>query len=214
MPHIDRERYAVVSCHVERPLDDFAWALFAELQERRPGGFAIAALMRPPDLDAGEERGRWLARARDAAGRAPLGHHTHWTAPGHARPTRGDPGQRVRREGAWLRGQGLEPSLFCGGGWYTDDAVRAVVAELGMIDCTPRGGLPSEGVLPTTHSLGQLARAVLTPGLPAYVHAYFHDYDLIDPTRVAPLVAALAVLRRRRRTTDLDSLAEALPQRD
>ena len=42
-----RERYAVVSCHVERPLDDAVWARFAALQEERPGGFAIAALVRP-----------------------------------------------------------------------------------------------------------------------------------------------------------------------
>ena len=58
-----RERYAVVSCHVERPLDDSVWASFAALQDARPGGFAIAALMRPPD--AGQRRGRGdLGRAR------------------------------------------------------------------------------------------------------------------------------------------------------
>ena len=41
-----RERYAVVSCHVERPLDDAVWARFSALQDARPGGFPIAALMR------------------------------------------------------------------------------------------------------------------------------------------------------------------------
>ena len=55
----------MVSCHVERPLDDGVWAAFAALQERRPGGLAIAALMRPPDTEAGEtDEERWLARAR------------------------------------------------------------------------------------------------------------------------------------------------------
>ena len=34
----------MVSCHVERPLDDRVWAAFAELQEQRPGGLSIAAL--------------------------------------------------------------------------------------------------------------------------------------------------------------------------
>jgi hypothetical protein len=39
------ERYAVVSCHVERPLDDEVWSRFFALQRARPGGFAIAALL-------------------------------------------------------------------------------------------------------------------------------------------------------------------------
>ena len=90
-------------------------------------------------------RQRWLERARAAAARAPFGLHTHWTSPTHARPTGGDPAERVRREAAWLRERGLEPAFFCGGGWYTDDAVRAAVAELGLVDCTPRTGAPSPG---------------------------------------------------------------------
>ena len=65
------DKVAVVSCHVERPLDDRTWAAFSEFQARRPGGFAIAALMRPPDADESETL--WLARARiealGAAGR-------------------------------------------------------------------------------------------------------------------------------------------------
>ena len=55
----------------------------------RPGGFAIAALMRPPDPAHGEDEAivaRAGAARRPPAG--PLGHHTHWTAPDHARPTR------------------------------------------------------------------------------------------------------------------------------
>jgi len=211
MPHIEPKRYAVVSCHVERPLDDRTWEAFARIQAQRPGGFAIAALIRPPDADAGEPEEPWLLRAREATG--PLGHHTHWTSPSHARPTGGDPAARVRREGAWLREHGLEPTLFCGGGWYTDDAVRAAVAELGYADCTSREGAPRRTgdlvELPTTRSLGQLAKGVLGPLDEPVVHAYFHDTDLLDARRRNALVWALRVLARRREPTDLDFLREA-----
>jgi hypothetical protein len=201
MPHIGSQRYAVVSCHVERPFDDRAWSLFSRLQSR----FPVAALIRAPH--EGEDRPLWVARAHEAAGRGPLGHHTHWTSPSHARPTGGDPAARVREEAAWIREQGLDPTLFCGGGWYTDDDVRAAVAELGYADCTPRGGGPRrEGdllVIPTTHAVGALAKAVLWR-LDGFVHAYFHDYDLLDRRRRDALVAALYLLRLRRGLTDLE----------
>ena len=192
---------AVVSCHVERPLDDDAWRRFDALQRKRPGGFDVIALIRPPDLAHGEDEERWLERARAAAARAPFGLHTHWTSPTHARPTGGDPAGRVREEVAWLNERGFQPAFFCGGGWYTDDDVQATVRELGLVDCTVRGAGPSPGVLPTTHSLGRLARAV-PRRLPAYVHAYFHDYDLLDARRLAALRLSLAVLARRRRPAD------------
>jgi hypothetical protein len=80
--------------------------------------------------------------------------------------------------------------------------VRRTVSELALVDCTDREGLPSEGALPTTHSLGQLGRAVLGP-LPPYVHAYFHDYDLLDAVRRRALVVALTVLGRRRAPLEL-----------
>jgi hypothetical protein len=51
--------------------------------------------------------------------------------------------------------------------------------------------------LPTTHSVGVLAHAVLARHLPAYVHAYCHDYDLLDKRRHAAFTTALRVLRRR-----------------
>jgi hypothetical protein len=41
------------------------------------------------------------------------------------------------------------------------------------------------------------------------VHAYFHDYDLLDTRRRLALVWALRVLARRREPTDLDVLREA-----
>jgi hypothetical protein len=206
VPFMPVDPVALVSCHVERPLDDDAWRRFDALQRGRPGGFDVIALIRPPDPAHGEDEGRWLERARLAASRAPLGLHTHWTSPSHARPTGGEPAARVRDEAAWMRERGLDPVLFCGGGWYTDDDVRAAVSELGLVDCTPRIGTPAPGILPTTHSLGRLARAVVRP-LPAYVHAYFHDYDLLDAKRRAALTASLAVLGRRRHAGDPLELA-------
>jgi hypothetical protein len=230
------ERYAVVSCHVERPLDDAVWARFAALQDARPGGFAVAALMRPPDPSFDEDETTWLERAREAAGRGPLGHHTHWTAPDHARPSGGYTAERVLAEGRRLRELGVEQTLFCGGGWYTDLGVAETCAELGYVDCTPRVTRPpylaqgerwasvaapaavelpsgrALGVIPTTHSLGDLARALPRRDLPALVHVYFHDTDLLDLRRRGLLSAALPLLARRARVTDLDALAaHALP---
>ncbi|HSC90724.1 MAG TPA: hypothetical protein VLB86_03635 [Gaiellaceae bacterium] len=218
-----------VSCHVERPLDDETWRRFSELQRRRPGGLAVAALLRPPDEAAGERWEPWLERARAAAGRGPLGHHTHWTAPGHARPTGGDPAARVLDEGERLRAEGVPATLFCGGGWYTDAGVAEAAAALGYADCTPtafrpsylepgarraqldapaRLRLPSGALLtalPSTHSLGAAARLALRR-LPRWVHVYFHDTDLLDARRRLALVAALAALGRRGRAVDLDAL--------
>ena len=233
MPHTTRKRYAVVSCHVERPLDDEVWSRFSALQQRRPGGFAIAALMRPADAAAGEDEGTWLERAREAAAHGPLGHHTHWTAPDHARPTGGPTGERVLAEGRRLQELGLEPSLFCGGGWYTDVDVAEACADLGYVDCTPRARrpsylatgeawaslaeparirLPSERLLeaiPTTHSLGEVARTLPRPrSLPPLVHVYFHDTDLADRHRRVGLAALLVLLARLAEPTDLARLAE------
>lgn len=254
-----RERYAVVSCHVERPLDDEVWRRFVALQRRRPGGFAIAALMRPPDAAFGEDETSWLERAREAASLGPLGHHTHWTAPDHARPTtfvtdrhkqlhksapgaegtlatdrHKAPGERVRNEARLLQAAGVVPTLFCGGGWYTDQEVAEACAELGYVDCTPRAHRPpylplhekwaslavpatvalASGralhAIPTTHSLGDLARVLIQRTLPELVHVYFHDTDLLDARRRALLRASLPVLARRAQASDLDTLAAQL----
>ncbi|HET7515545.1 MAG TPA: hypothetical protein VFJ60_12145 [Gaiella sp.] len=234
MPPTTPERYAVVSCHVERPLDDRVWGAFSALQERRPGGLVIAGLLRPPDPDAGEtDDDLWVSRAREAAARGPLGHHTHFTSPTHARPTGGGTGARVRREGAWIRERGLMPSLFCGGGWYTDQAVALACAELGYADCTARATRPpyladgaawaeldtparidlGERVLvavPTTHGAGDLARALVRPELPLQIHAYFHDTDLVDRARRTMIAAALALLGRRRPPFELDAVAASV----
>jgi hypothetical protein len=189
---------AVLSCHLEQPLDDATWRRFDAFRRR----FDVLALIRPPDAAFGEDEERWLERARTLQ---LLGLHTHWTAPNHARPTGGVPADRVRSDFEWMRTRGLEPRWFCGGGWYTDDDVRETVRELGLVDCTPRGGVPRDDVLPTTHSIGQLARAVLSPGLPRFVHAYFHDYDLLDVRRRLALTSSLHVLGIRRAAYDASS---------
>ena len=233
------ERYAVVSCHVERPLDDGVWARFEALQAARPGGFRVAALMRPPDAGAGEDETLWLERARRAAELGPLGHHTHWGGPEQARPVSGarhvpgtedGPAGRVRREGTWLREAGLQPTLFCGGGWYSDEGVAEVVAELGYADCTATSFRPpylADGAprlhlgaparlelpsghqlleLPSTHSVGMLVRALLRRLDEPLVHVYFHDTDLLDRRRALALRIALRVLALRRTPSDLDAV--------
>src|SRR4029453_14633556 len=65
-----------------------------------------------------------------------------WTAPDHARPTSDGTGVRVLSEGQRMQGLGLVPTLFGGGGWYTDADVAEACAELGYVDCTPRAGRP------------------------------------------------------------------------
>ena len=235
MPHTDailHGRYAVVSCHVERALDDEVWKRFAALQERRPAGFAIAALMRPPS--DGESEELWLERAREAEAHGPLGLHTHWTAPDHARPTTGDPGRLVREQGEWLHSHDLRAQFFCGGGWYLDEAVAEAVAELGYVDCTAtafRPGYLEPGAphlqlskptwlelpsgrrlleLPTTHSIGMLARGLLGPFRQQVVHAYFHDTDLLDRRRAAALRIGLRFLGLKRAASDLEELQRGL----
>jgi len=224
--------YAVVSCHVEQPLDDRCWSLLSALRARCPGGFRIAALLRPPHAEAGEDGERWLVRARTAAEHGPVGHHTHFVGPRHARPAEPGPqhAERVRREAEWLRSRGLELRLFCGGGWYMDEDVARVLAELGYADCTatsfrpgylgpdaPRLELADPAwllvggdrllALPSTHSLGMAARATLAGALPELVHVYFHDTDLLNPLRRLALAVTLRALSLRATPTDLDQLA-------
>jgi hypothetical protein len=224
------DRYAVVSCHVEQPLDDEVWRAFERLLDRRPAGFAITAFVRPPDPSSGEDETRWLERARRAAELAPLGHHTHWVGPTHARPPDGtDAAGLVRAEAEWLRSNGLAPRYFCGGGWYLDEPVAETLAGFGYVDCTattfrqrylaadaarlqvdgprtlrlPSGALLSE--LPATHSLGMLARGLAS--LRGPVHVHFHDWELLDRRRAIALDVVLHLLRLRRRSIDLDELA-------
>ncbi len=141
-------------------------------------------------------------------------------------------GERVLEEGRRFRELGLAPTLFCGGGWYTDLEVAEACAELGYVDCTPRADRPPylpEGerwaslqaparirlpsgrflrAIPTTHSLGDVGRALIRRrSLPGVVHVYFHDTDLLDRRRSALLRVLLPLLARRAQPTDLDALA-------
>jgi hypothetical protein len=226
---------AVVSCHVERPLDDEVWARFVEMQMAW-GEFHIAALLRPPAPEAGEREDLWLDRAAIAASHGPLGHHTHWGGPDWTRPRNPDlAADRVRREAEWLRASGLAPRFFCGGAWFMNAALAEVLATFGYVDCSATAFSPSylppgaEHVkaatpcwwrlssggrlleLPTTHSLKMAAQRALLPGRirEPVIHFYFHDWNLLDPRRVQALRATLALLRRRCRLLDLDEFADA-----
>jgi hypothetical protein len=231
------KRYAAVSCHVEAPLDDRVWKRFSEFQRRRPGGFPIAALMRPPAGDESEQV--WLERAHQAAGEGSFGYHAHFVSATHARPSERQPAHaaRVRTEAEWLRSRGLEARFFCGGGWYMDEEIADALSELGCVDCTATAFRPSYLAddaphlraaqpawlalpsgrrlleLPATHSLGMALRSSLDPQpLPEVVHVYFHDTDLLDQKRRAALGVALRVLGRRRRPIDLETLAREAAQ--
>lgn len=228
---------AVVSCHVERPLDDAVWSAFERLLRRRPAGFVITPFMRPPDENEVAGTERWLERARVAASLAPLGHHTHWGGASRARPPDDvDAAEKVEQESEWLRSHGLAPRYFCGGGWYWDVPVAETLAACGYVDCTAttfrqsyldadaarlqlataaRIVLPSGATLmelPATHSLGALAR---TLRLPPDVHVHFHDWELVDRKRAAALWAVLHVLGHRRSAltiSELEERASAAPE--
>ncbi|HET8892618.1 MAG TPA: hypothetical protein VFM96_00775 [Gaiellaceae bacterium] len=217
----------VVSCHAERLLDDGVWS---RLVAFRPG-LRIAMLIRPPE--PGENEELWLERAREVAAHGPFGLHTHFVDARHARPPGAAPehGARVRAQVEWMREQGLEPRFFCGGGWFIDEGVARVVAELGLTDCTATAFRPSYLLagaprlqlerparvrldertdfleLPSTHSIGAAARATVQRLRLPVLHVYFHDTDLLDARRTLALRTALSILRRRCAPTDLDVLA-------
>ncbi|HEY2326981.1 MAG TPA: hypothetical protein VGH52_05795 [Gaiellaceae bacterium] len=221
-------RYAVVSCHVERPLDDRVWAAFERLLSSRPGGFDVTPFLRPPA--EGEDEKLWLERARHAAALAPLGHHTHWGGIEQARPKGVDPSALVREQADWLRANELMPRYFCGGGWYVDEALAETLAQHGYVDCTattfqqsylaadaprlqldgPRRLLLGSGAtlleLPATHSLGMLGRGLAR--LRGPVHVHFHDWELAEPRRALAIPVLLRMLRVLRKPLDIDELAE------
>ena len=140
----------------------------------------------------GEDEER-VARAAPGGRAGPFGQHTHWTSPTHARPTGGDPAARVRREAAWLRARGLEPrSSAAAAGTPTTRCGRRSPSSATSTAPRATGAPRRDGdlvELPTTHSLGALARGVLGRS-PPVVHAYFHDYDLLDSRAASRSVGA------------------------
>lgn len=222
----------MVSCHVERLLDDRVYPRYRRFAAARPAGFAVASLVRPPDPASGEDRDEWAERVRRLSPHGPLGHHTHWGGPTEARPTRDGAAARVLGEAAAFEDAGVEPRFFCGGGWYMDADVAAAVADLGYVDCSAtsyRQPYLAAGAarvevaepswlrladgrrlleLPATRSLGMLLRALGRFDEPV-VHVHFHDWDVADPRRRLALAAGLALLRLVRRPLDLAQLAAA-----
>ena len=129
---------------------------------------------------------------------------------------------------------GPAPAFFCGGGWYTDVEVADACVELGYVDCTPRASRPTYladgapwaslaapatvslpsgrelAAIPTTHSVGDLARALPRRDLPGLVHVYFHDTDLLSRRRRTLLSTLLPLLARRAFVTDLERIASGM----
>jgi hypothetical protein len=225
----------VVSCHVERPLDDPTWMRFAGFQRSLPGGFRIAALIRPPAPEEGEREDVWLDRAAVAGEQGPLGHHTHFGGVGRARPPVPHLApDHVRHEAEWLRARNLAPRFWCGGGWYFTPAIAAVLCDFGYVDCSatafPLDYLPSGAPhlrldqprslvledgrslleLPATHTLRMAAKLAVSPGgtRARVVHVCFHDWELTDRRRTLALRAVLARLGGRCRRSDLAELAD------
>ena len=214
------ERYAVVSCHVERPLDDAVWAAFADLQRRRPGGFAVAALMRPPDAEAGEhDEELWLA-AR------PRGRRPRAARPPHAlhEPDPRTPDRRRHRaHGCGARARGCATA-----GWRRRSSAAAAGTPIATSPrharssgtSTARRGRPGPATcsatrrgrssrrLPSSTSTASRCRSCRRPtaratsrgrwrgpGCPDRVHAYFHDTDLLDSRRRTLIVLGAAAPR-------------------
>jgi hypothetical protein len=230
-----RTPYSVLSCHVERLLDDAVFERYRRFAASRPAGFAVASLVRPPDPEAAENQDEWAKRTRELARHGLLGHHTHWGGVTQARPTGPGAAARVRAEAAAFEAAGLEPRFFCGGGWYMDAEVAAAVADLGYVDCSatsyrlpylageePRVQVPEPSwlrladgrrllELPATRSLGMLLRSLGRLDEPV-VHVHFHDWDVVDPRRRLALTVGLRILRSVRRPLDLRALAESVAE--
>ena len=133
-----------------------------------------------------------------------------------------------------MRELGLAPTLFCGGGWYTDVEVAEACAELGYVDCTPRaraspvprarrsvglaGGAgarpPARRSVCSRRSRRRIRSATSAAHSSgrgrcrAVVHVYFHDTDLADRRRRIALRTLLVLLARVAEPTDLERLAD------
>ena len=226
IPHMPgTQGYAVVSCHVERPLDDAVWDALprASRSPARRLSDRLAACARRPTARTSE---RFVERAREATALGPFGHHTHWTSPTHARPTGGDPAEQVLREGRWLREQRPRAALLLRrrlvhGRGRDGRGRRARLRRLhrdrrrGRRSCrrarrAPRSTRPPGSASTTAAACSSCrARTRSAPprarsrgALPPVVHVHFHDYELLDARRRAALSLTLRLLARRRRPVE------------
>jgi hypothetical protein len=213
----------VVSCHVERPLDDETWARFTRFQSSEPGGFRIAALMRPPAPEAEKREDLWLDRVAVARVQAPVGHHTHFGGVAQARPRdfrrgRGPAAPRSRV----AQGQGRGAPVLVRRRLVSDAGDRARPHRLRLcglhsdrlpprVPANRRAPRPNRGAVlapapgwtptarapddPLARDGGQTgADALPITSLP--VHVYFHDWDLMDVRRADLLRGLLSAPRR------------------
>ena len=181
MPHIAHTRYAdgvarSSRCHVERPLDDAVWARFRALLRRRPAGSGSprsSARPTPSRRGRGSAGSSGRARRSTLAVRAP---HALDVADARAADRAAIPAARVRRELDWLRAQGLDAALLLRRRLVHGRDVRRRSPRPGSPTAPRRRSrcrtaaaawstAPQPGLLPATHTLGMLARAVAPAGL-------------------------------------------------
>ena len=240
MPHtgsILHGRYAVVSCHVERPLRRRGVAPL------RAAAAAAARRLRDRGADAAAGgRGGRGALARACPRGASSSARSACTRTGPRPTTRGRRAATRPRSCASRASGCARPAstsrLFCGGGWYID----AEVAR-GRRGARLRG-LHGDGVPPVYLERGAPHLQLQEPAwlelgsrrAPAraaddaldrdararrararsggqVVHAYFHDTDLLDRRRAAALRVGLAFLGLKRTATDLRELQRGLRPR-
>ena len=236
MPPTVTERYAVVSCHVERPLDARVWARVRRTAAAPAGRDSRRSAHPASGLRGGRARRDDLARARARRGRPRASRPPHALHEPDARPAdRRRPGRAGRPGGSVApRARALRrPSSAAAAGTRTQAWRRHVprsdtwtsrrgrrarrtcrTGPPGRSSTGRRGSTsaprPCSTAVPTTHGAGDLLRAVVRPGLPAQVHAYFHDTDLVDPRRRRLIALGLRLLARRRPASDLDAVAASL----
>ena len=238
MPHTTGKRYAVVSCHVERPLDDErVGALLGA-----PG--APAGRVRDRGADAaGRRRGR---RGRGALGRAGAGSrrarparapHALDRARSRAARRATEPARACsRREGGCASSASRRRCSAAAAGTRTRRSPRpapssatstarrarraAVPRRRGALGIARGAGARSAfaervcSAIPTTHSLGDLARALARPrSLPRCRPRVLPRHRPVTGGDRSLLAVLLPLLSRLATPTDLDALAASLEDR-
>ena len=195
-----------VSCHVERPLDDRVWEVFASFRSSSgPAEPSWLRCLRPPEKREGERWEPWLARAHD-----PSQARGRWgctrTGPGfaHAPPERRGPGRPrpwSRVAGSRRKGSPRRSSAGAAGTGIPTSARRS--PSSGMPTAPPRRSVPSylPPDSPPRLELVEQARVVLpSGGAPACAPLDPLDRDgsaCCDPA--APALAPRVLPRHRSR---------------